>query len=81
MLNGKFSGCAKNANVNVDPYYLHKQIDKLTHSISNLDGGFHNCGFAKSQAAYEETCSKLFERLDGWQVQLSFSKYLLGDSL
>ena len=44
----------------------------------NSEFGVYRCGFAKSQAAYEEAYDALFATLDELEARLSRQRYLLG---
>lgn len=50
-------------------------IDQLYDSINN---GVYRCGFATSQAAYDEACSQLFQALDHWEQVLSKQPFAAG---
>ena len=81
MLNSEFDGITGNAT----DYYaapLRSEIDRLNERIyHNVNNGVYRCGFAKSQAAYEEAYDGLFATLDELEERLSNRRYLLGHQL
>lgn len=64
------------------PEALRGEIDELNefiyHSINN---GVYKCGFATTQAAYDEAFEKLFHGLDVIEERLASKRYLLGSIL
>lgn len=64
------------------PVELRKEIDELNdilfHEINN---GVYKAGFARSQEAYEEAYTLVFNRLDWLEERLSHSRYLFGDKI
>lgn len=62
------------------PEGLRPQIDEfnqwLFHRVNN---GVYKCGFATSQAAYEEAYDSLFEALDQLEERLSTRRFIWGD--
>ena len=52
--------------------------DRIYDTINN---GVYKCGFATTQAAYEEALKPLFETLDWLEQRLSDRRYLTGDRL
>jgi putative glutathione S-transferase len=58
---------------------MRADIDRLNDLIyANVNNGVYRCGFAKSQAAYEEAYDALFATLDELEARLSRQRYLLG---
>ena len=53
-------------------------IDALYEPVNN---GVYKCGFAQSQAAYEEAAEALYAALDHWDGVLGERRYLCGDRL
>ena len=47
----------------------------------DVNNGVYRCGFASTQAAYEEAYRKLFARLDWLCDRLSTRRYLVGDTI
>jgi putative glutathione S-transferase len=80
ILNGEFNDFAKNSTVDLYPEGMREIIDswneKIYHAINN---GVYRCGFAQTQAAYEEACKQLFSTLDEIDAVLATNRYLCGD--
>jgi len=81
MLNAEFNSFAKNP-CNLYPEALRQTIDqwneKIYHSVNN---GVYRCGFAQTQAAYDQACSELFTVLDEIDAALATSRYLCGNQV
>jgi glutathionyl-hydroquinone reductase len=81
MLNSEFNAITGNT----DDYYptlLRSEIDVLNARIyGNVNNGVYRCGFARSQAAYEEAYDGLFATLDELEERLSRRRYLVGRQL
>jgi glutathionyl-hydroquinone reductase len=79
ILNGEFNEFAKNPTVDLYPEEMREIIDswndKIYHAINN---GVYRCGFAQTQAAYEEACKQLFSALDEIDAVLATNRYLCG---
>ena len=61
------------------PEHLRSEIDNLNERIYNtLNNGAYRCGFATTQAAYEEAITPLFDTLDWLEDILSRKRYLTG---
>ena len=82
MLNSAFNDFAKHPTLDLYPETLREKIDwwneKIYHSVNN---GVYRCGFAQSQAAYEQACNELFTALDEIDAALETSRYLCGDKV
>lgn len=79
MLNSAFDGNGAKAG-DYYPKALRGQIDAINDRIYNtLNNGVYKCGFATSQAAYNEAVVPLFETLDWLEERLSKRRFLLGD--
>jgi putative glutathione S-transferase len=64
------------------PQDLQTEINALNQVIfDEVNNGAYKCGFARSQAAYEESFDVLFARLDQLDDRLSRQRYLFGDKL
>lgn len=68
---------------NRDDYYpeqLRPRIDTINEFVyDNINNGVYKCGFATTQAAYEEAFSALFVALDRVEAILDDQRYLVGD--
>ena len=64
------------------PEDLRPAIDEINERIYNtVNNGVYMCGFARSQAAYEEAFDALFATLDHLESRLESSRYLCGDRI
>ncbi|MFC5468047.1 glutathione S-transferase family protein [Cohnella suwonensis] len=62
------------------PESLRGDIDALNELIFHeVNNGVYKCGFAHSQAAYEQAYETLFARLDELETRLSTRRFLHGD--
>jgi putative glutathione S-transferase len=81
MLNSEFAG------VGADPtdYYppaLRAEIDRVNAQVyANINNGVYRCGFARSQAAYEEAYDTLFATFDDIEARLGRQRYLAGNQI
>lgn len=79
MLNGAFDGVGASPG-DFYPAELRAEIDALNARVyETVNNGVYRCGFATSQAAYDEAIGPLFETLDALDARLATSRYLLGD--
>lgn len=81
MLNSAF-----NAFTEVDTDYypdpLREEINAINEMVYHrVNNGVYRCGFATSQAAYDEAFEELFRALDELEECLSRQRYLAGDQL
>ena len=64
------------------PEHLRSEIDALNDRIyTTVNNGVYRCGFATSQAAYEEAITPLFDTLDWLEDILSRKRYLTGGQI
>jgi putative glutathione S-transferase len=64
------------------PTELSAEIDAVNDEIySNVNNGVYRSGFAKSQDAYEEAVTALFETLERMEERLGRQRYLVGDQI
>ena len=78
MLNTEFNAITGN-KTDYYPAELRSDINAINERIYDyVNNGVYRCGFAKSQAAYEEAYDGLFATLDHLEEQLSRRRYLLG---
>jgi putative glutathione S-transferase len=79
MLNSAFAGVAGNTK-DFYPEPLRARIDEINDYVyANVNNGVYRCGFARSQAAYDEAYDSLFAALDALEERLSGQRYLVGD--
>jgi putative glutathione S-transferase len=78
MLNSEFRGIA-GGEPDFYPAPLRSEIDRINQLVyANVNNGVYRCGFARSQAAYEEAYDALFATLDELDARLSRQRYLTG---
>ncbi|NEO82871.1 MAG: glutathione S-transferase family protein [Spirulina sp. SIO3F2] len=64
------------------PAELRAEIDALNDRVySTINNGVYKCGFATTQAAYEEALYPLFDSFDWLEARLETQRYLCGDRL
>ncbi|WP_320065277.1 glutathione S-transferase family protein [Micromonospora sp. RTGN7] len=64
------------------PVGLRDELDALMAEIHrDVNNGVYRCGFATSQAAYDEAFTALFSRLDALSERLAGRRYLMGDAI
>ncbi len=80
-----FNSAFNDLTGNHDDYYPEEkraQIDKWNEFVyPNVNNGVYRCGFATTQAAYEEAFDKLFDALDELDAHLADNRYLAGNRL
>ena len=58
------------------------EIDRINEQVyANVNNGVYRCGFARSQAAYEEAYDALFATLDEIEARLGRQRYLVGNQI
>jgi putative glutathione S-transferase len=81
MLNSEFAGVGADPT-DFYPKPLRGEIDRINAEVyTNVNNGVYRCGFAKSQAAYEESYDSLFATLDGVEARLGRQRYLVGNHI
>ncbi len=81
MFNSAFDGVGAKPG-DYYPESLREEIDALNDRIyDTVNNGVYKCGFATTQAAYEEALKPLFDSLDWLEQRLSNQRYLTGDRL
>ena len=81
MFNSAFNAFGEKA-LDFYPEALRPEIDaKNTRIYDDVNNGVYKCGFATTQAAYEEAFSTLFGTLDNLEYYLSEHRYLVGGVL
>jgi putative glutathione S-transferase len=64
------------------PEKLRDEIDDVAQKVfTDVNNAVYQCGFAKSQEAYEHSYRKLFSRLDWLSERLADQRYLVGDTI
>ncbi|MEV4478722.1 glutathione S-transferase family protein [Micromonospora coxensis] len=64
------------------PVALRPEMDALMAEIHrDVNNGVYRCGFATSQAAYDEAYTALFARLDALSQRLAGQRYLTGERI
>ncbi|ELR25249.1 glutathione Stransferase domain containing protein [Acanthamoeba castellanii str. Neff] len=80
MFNTEFNAFAKHPEVDLYPAEQREEIDALnTWMYETINNGVYKCGFATSQAAYEEAFQVLFATLDDAEEKLSKTRFLGGN--
>ena len=82
MLNSEFDAFAEYPELDFYPEPLRGEIDALNDRIyRTVNNGVYRCGFATTQAAYEEAFIELFESLDWLDGILADRRYLTGPTI
>ena len=64
------------------PAPLRDEIEDVSgHVYRDVNNGVYRCGFASSQAAYDEAYRRLFNRLDWLEQRLADRRFLVGDTI
>jgi putative glutathione S-transferase len=81
MLDTEFDEYATR-DVDLYPDGYQNEVDRIIEDIYQpINNGVYRAGFAKSQAAYDEAVTDLFDALDHWDEVLADQRYLAGDRL
>jgi putative glutathione S-transferase len=79
MFNAAFDGVGA-APGDYYPAALRAEIDEVNARVyATLNNGVYRCGFATTQAAYDEAVAPLFETLDWLEERLATRRYVCGD--
>ena len=82
MLNAGFRQLATRECPDLYPRHLRSKIDKVNELVYHqINNGVYKCGFAVTQAAYEESFYQLFDALDQVEATLATSRYLCGNEI
>ncbi len=81
MFNAAFDGITGD-DQDFWPEELRAEIEQVNARIyDTVNNGVYKCGFARSQAAYDEAVAALFETLDWLEARLGERRYLMGDRI
>ncbi|WP_254273229.1 glutathione S-transferase family protein [Haloarcula marina] len=81
MLDTEFDDVAEH-DVDLYPEGYRDEVDRIIGDIYDpINNGVYRAGFAKSQNAYDEAVTELFDALDHWDDVLADQRYLAGDRL
>jgi glutathionyl-hydroquinone reductase len=81
MFNDAFDAMAE-PSIDLYPADRRDEIDAVNDFVyKHINNGVYRCGFAQSQAPYEEAFVSLFAALDEIEIRLGKSRYLVGDTL
>ena len=81
MLNSEFAAIGADA-ADFYPKALRAEIDRINERVyTNVNNGVYRCGFARSQAAYDEAYDALFATLDEIEARLGRQRYLVGNQI
>jgi glutathionyl-hydroquinone reductase len=81
MLNSEFGALGADPT-DFYPKHLRAEIDRVNEQVyANVNNGVYRCGFARSQAAYDEAYDALFATLDEVEARLGRQRYLVGDQI
>jgi len=82
MFNSAFDAIATHPERDYYPEPLRAEIDAVNERVfSTVNIGVYKSGFAKSQEAYAEAVTALFETLDWLEDRLSHQRYLVGGQI
>ena len=81
MFNSAFDAITGNTE-DFFPKELHEDIEAVNARVySTLNNGVYKCGFARTQAAYDEAAIALFDTLDWLETRLEGHDVLIGDTV
>src|SRR6202050_4712765 len=81
MLNSEFTGIGADP-ADLYPQALRGEIDRIKEQVyANVTNRVYPCGFARSQAAYDEAFDALFATLDEIETRLGRQRYLVGNQI
>lgn len=82
MLNDAFDEWADYPDRDLYPQHLRTEGDRLNDVIyRTVNNGVYRCGFARTQAAYDQAVGELFQTLDQLDKRLGDRRYLMGNQL
>lgn len=78
MLNSEFNEWGR-SDLDYYPELLQEEINEINKRVyENVNNGVYRCGFATTQAAYDEAFDKLFNELNYLEMRLTHQRYLVG---
>jgi glutathionyl-hydroquinone reductase len=81
MLNAEFAGIGAEPT-DFYPKPLRAEIDRINEqTYANINNGVYRCGFARSQAAYDDAYDALFATFDEIETRLGRQRYLVGNQI
>ncbi len=81
MFNSAFNGLTGNTD-DYWPEALRGEIEEVnTRIYHTLNNGVYRSGFARSQEAYDQAVTELFDTMDWLEERLSTRRYLIGDQV
>jgi glutathionyl-hydroquinone reductase len=81
MLNAEFAAVGADTT-DFYPKHLRAEIDRINEQVyATVNNGVYRCGFARSQAAYDEAYDALFATLDDIEARLGRQRYLVGNQI
>jgi glutathionyl-hydroquinone reductase len=81
MLNSEFGALGADPT-DFYPKHLRAEINRINAQVyANVNNGVYRCGFARSQAAYDEAYDALFATLDEIEARLGRQRYLVGNQI
>jgi putative glutathione S-transferase len=82
MFNTEFDSIAQRPDLDYYPETLRTEIDAMNAFVyPSINNGVYRCGFATTQAAYEEAFADLFSALDRLEELLGQQRYVVGDQM
>lgn len=82
ILNEAFAPAAQKPEVDLYPEELRDEIEGWCDRIyTSVNNGVYRCGFAQTQAAYDQAFAELFDTLDEIDRVLADHRYLCGERL
>jgi len=82
MLNAAFDAWGDPDAPDLYPEPLRDEIDRVNDRVyRDVNDGVYKCGFATTQAAYEEAFEALFDTLDWLDERLTGQRYLVGNRM
>jgi putative glutathione S-transferase len=73
---------ARRTDLDLYPEALRPEIDAINEVVyTGVNDGVYRCGFAKTQAAYDQAVERLFATLDDLDRRLAERRYLVGEQV